>query len=785
MNSFVSHSSPPLSAGINEMSLAELRLGIHEFLRSSGALGSLKTQLRGVITSELLKRRRTKDITAGECNSRELDAGADVSNKDGEGESAWMQRLADAIVEQHLRQTGRAFSLAIFSSEADVSFRATGDDALAVLLHLDNPVLTTAGWRAGPDSTPANAKVAHHRSSSFLQILTAAHLRHVGDSRGQRPGYAVGTQTDSDFGSEFSGESAKPPVEVRLAAVDAKYALCFARMEHSTREELDRRMETYREELKLQMEQTYQQRLRAFEQQKLLEVRREAEEHFRLLLQHKMEEQREIERLSAQRVEAERVRLSQAREDIQLQRVELERRQREIQLLLDERDKATVEMEGRLHDAKQQIRVLTSQLQQFEELCASRLAEAEAARDREMRRVGDIRRLQAEHVAELQLKDEEICRLRFRLKSLAASNTGGSWHHNALNTTENGVIMVHEVPSGATRQHKQGSRQQASHEATYLTSTPVPREAAWQSIWHSTDVVGPTEVVTAPWRGEEGVVERRSHLVDPSLHSSDVHRQGKRGSRDTNDAAIESQERSMNIQPRRAATTESGSTVTTTSSRVGSRVLLADAAVAKSAHESATAEKQETPVPQECGSSERSGRAGNDEKDEVAHSKSSSGSTKVTRSNTTGEINGEVDRSHPPVVQGSHSEGPLSLNASEGNTAIASSSKMSSVRSHKSQSATTPRAAASHALSDLVGRINAEEEDKRKEIEKEEETNRGGIKWAATSQHNLLVQRQTAMEEFSGREESNVVLLDRTTISDDGSEDDILYRKGDDSDDSI
>ncbi|ESL10026.1 hypothetical protein TRSC58_02246, partial [Trypanosoma rangeli SC58] len=438
------------STELDALSVSELRAGMQQFLRSSGALGSLKTQLRSVIVSELLKRQGTSFKASVVPQGRD-----DGGEEDEVEDDAWTQRLVDALVESHLRHTGRSFSLAIFSSEADVSFGSGGDDALAGLLHL-------------------NTSVMQRRRTSLLQSVMAAYLRQVGDTRGKSPGYTVGTQTDIN-----ETELSPPPLELRLAAVDAKHALSFSRFRESTRGEVDRRMSAYREELQVQMEQGYQQRLRTFEQQQLHEARRSAEEHYGVLLQHKMEEMRELERVSVQRIEAERARLGQARDDVELRRVELERRQRDLQGLLEERDKAVAAVEGRLHDAKLQIRVLTTQVRQYEELCGVRLAEADAARDREWRRVEDLRRLQAEHLAELQLKEEEIGRLRFRLKSILSAHGVTSWRDEAGEGEKTASISEALAKANAFQQRVSAA---ADTPSQYNRQS---REASWLSAWQS------------------------------------------------------------------------------------------------------------------------------------------------------------------------------------------------------------------------------------------------------------------------------------------------------------
>ncbi|EAN97859.1 hypothetical protein C3747_14g228 [Trypanosoma cruzi] len=684
---------------IDALSVSELRAGMQQFLRSSGALGSLKTQLRSVIVSELLKRRGPSQKSSAVRHTRDAEHEEDEVEDDG-----WTQRLADALVEGHLRHTGRSFSLAIFSSEADVSFGSSGDDALAGMLHL-------------------NTSVALRRRTSLLHSVLEIYLRQMGDKRGQPPGYAVGTQTDM-----CEKELSPPPLELRLAAVDAKYALSFSRLRESTREEVDRRMAVYREELRVQMEQGYQQRLRAFEQQQLNEARRAAEEHYGVLLQHKMEEMRELERVSVQRIEAERARLGQARDDLEIQRVELERRHRDLHGLLEERDKAIAATEGRLHDAKQQISLLTTQLRKYEELCGVRLAEADAARDREWRRVEDLRRLQAEHLAELQLKDEEISRLRFRLKSILANHGVTSWREEA--GEEGGREQANTIREAFTRANAFQERVSAAYHV------PSQQKQQASETWHST-----WQPTVLPELEKAVAVDVKSHSTEPQVVPQ---------FKTCVSASHQEQQEEEQQQPQEQKKEEVKETIAPFSPP-NTTLVATVAEPVKTATDSTSPHHQL--VGMTVSSQEFGGKEGNGEgerKYSVGEEHSSSGSCKkggkVVAVMKGTSSSSSFSCANPKQSRDSAISDDLkiqSASSSSPNSSVHSSSLKSAPVGNQA-SIITATAATAPPIEEGRDALYEEEKRGRTVVEADEDTARRGIVWAFKAQHTVLLQRQTA-----------------------------------------
>lgn len=432
------------------LSVSELRTAMQQHLRSTGALRELKTQLRGMVLTELLQQpkmarmlvhgtsqsvppslgegqRKLDDSKASATESPGIPAIAVVSGRADHTLQTWSCGLADALVENHLRRTRRAMSLSIFSTEAEVPpFSASGAPAEEeqYLAHLFRQV--DAGASANPEDdilTPSPSR----SMKSVLQRLVEDYVTRQGlasTAEAARHLHSCSTQTEA----ADSADSATNPLnslECRLAAIDAKYALTFSQLKRAggsgeqpffLRSEVEHRLQQHKNDMHAQLRSEYEQKYNNFTRVKLQEARDEAEGRYRLLAQNKTEELAEMERSLLVKLEQERQRLKMAWEDIHQQRAELERRQRDTIKQLADYDAAKQQSDAELHSWKEKTRALQLQCAKWEELCGTRLMELDGARSREERRLADIRRLQAEHAAELQLKEEEIGRLRYRLR---------------------------------------------------------------------------------------------------------------------------------------------------------------------------------------------------------------------------------------------------------------------------------------------------------------------------------------------------------------------------------
>ncbi|TPP39978.1 hypothetical protein CGC21_25660 [Leishmania donovani] len=448
--------STPTNAGsskLGTLSVSELRTAMQQHLRSTGALRELKTQLRGMVLAEILQQpktarmlvhgasqsvppslgegqRKLDDSKASAAGSPGTPAIAIVSGRADHTLQTWSCGLADALVENHLRRTRRAMSLSIFSTEAEVPpFSVSGAPAEEeqYLAHLFRQI--DAGTSANPEDDIL-APSPSHSMKSVLQRLVEDYMARQGlasTAEVARHLHSCSTQTEA---ADCADSATNPlnSLECRLAAVDAKYALTFAQLKRTggsgeqpffLRSEVERRLQQHKNDMHAQLRSEYEQKYNSFTRVKLQEARDEAEGRYRLLAQNKTEELAEMERSLLVKLEQERQRLKMAWEDVHQQRAELERRQRDTIKQLADYDAAKQQSDAELHSWKEKTRALQLQCAKWEELCGTRLMELDGARSREERRVEDIRRLQAEHAAELQLKEEEIGRLRYRLRLAA------------------------------------------------------------------------------------------------------------------------------------------------------------------------------------------------------------------------------------------------------------------------------------------------------------------------------------------------------------------------------
>lgn len=470
----------PSTHKLATLSASELRTGMQQHFRVNGTLQQLKTQLRGMMLTDLLEQPRTaRMLVGGAAQSIPLSASSSSSAAPGQLEDraaalhalsappeaaaeptggravavlsrrtdqtlqTWSCGLADALVENHLRRTRRAMSLSIFSTEAEVPPFTTGGAPSEEEAYLAHLFRQTSGDASPSASSPAAAEeddflsVSPSRSmKSVLQRLVEDCVTREGLLSGSgaapaRHRHSCSTQTDA----ADSTDGATNPLnslECRLAAVDAKYALTFSQLRRVSvageesqqrqpfflRSEVERRLAQYKSDMHAQLRSEYEQKYNAFTRVQLQEARDAAEQRYRMLARTKAEEFAEMERSVTVKMEQERERLKLSWEDVHQQRTEMERRQRDMARQLEIQEAAQEEKEEELQKVRETCRALRLQCAKWEELCATRLMELDGARSREERRMEDLRRLQAEHAAELRLKDEEVSRLRYRVRLL-------------------------------------------------------------------------------------------------------------------------------------------------------------------------------------------------------------------------------------------------------------------------------------------------------------------------------------------------------------------------------
>lgn len=464
------------------LSVSELRTAMQQHLRRNGALTTLKTQLRGMVLTELMQWQRRAGRVPGTIPSaapapqpprssqdhttREADAAVDTTDDAADGIApsfrTWALCVADAVVENHLRRTQRPMSLSIFSTEAEVTpLGNTGsptDEEIRLRQLLSMPP-GSSYEDPDDDGTAGGTTVATGRPSSrrsVLQLVVEQLLLHGKEEQVRAAGHRHQCSTQTDYQSDAHDETNPlTSLECRLAAVDAKYALTFSQLgRHGdgksffTRSEVERRLQVFRNDVHEQLRAEYEQKYKLFEQTKLHEMKEMYEARYRMLIQHKTEELREVERTLVAKADQQQQRSQFAREELERQRLDLERRQREMQETLHGWQVELSAYEASQNELREKLRVAQLQCTKWEELSGERLMEAEAARSREHRRIEDNRRMQSEHAAELRLKDEELTRLRFRIRMLVNSASDRQTHVDAerlADTTSDPTISAQKV----------------------------------------------------------------------------------------------------------------------------------------------------------------------------------------------------------------------------------------------------------------------------------------------------------------------------------------------------
>ena len=415
----------PPAANAELLTMGSLRDGLHAHLRESGALTSLKTQLRAMVLTEIT---RSSQNTANSNNNNNnagaiAEAGASgkarglgalVASPAGSSipsaETLWSAQLANRLVESHLRNTKKAYSHNIFVSESGLGTLGGGAEADGELCAaIDVPLPTTAN----------NNNSSNNRSPLVALVSKMLHAR----CAPTRTSASAQTDANSALRCGFGGGTVGGPltdplmtVEQKLALIDAQHAIKYAHIDHGSKATQEAALRRYKEEMGAELRREMEQRLAHFRATELSAARRDEEERYRLLLARKGEEAVEAERTAAHRAGLERERLEAARHDLEAHRQAIDKRGRDMLALAEEREHSVAHLEKLIADQKGTIQRLHLQLTQLEGACADQQQAAESWRLREHRRAEDLRRVAAEHMAELRAKDEEAAALRYRLK---------------------------------------------------------------------------------------------------------------------------------------------------------------------------------------------------------------------------------------------------------------------------------------------------------------------------------------------------------------------------------
>ncbi|CAD2216921.1 hypothetical protein ADEAN_000439900 [Angomonas deanei] len=450
---------PPLPDN-KGLSVGELKSILQHHLRENGSLRQLKAQLRTMVVTELLqnngKNEKNEKVSKQKEKKEEKTENENKENMTLEvfeslrraphsdnNNTTMSGRIADSLIENHLRRSRRNLSLSIFTTEVEVlPLSEVGspscDERYLAQLLLPAPYNETENENR--IQTKNEYKEIENRSfKSVLQRLVELQLKYTnaeGVAKIKEHTHHCGTQTES---GTTNSDSALTSLECRLAAVDAKYALAFSQINRrsiirfengnnnnnnddiapfvATPSQVEKRIAQYKidiyEQLKLEFDRKYEE----FKNNEINRIREEAQEQYNVLARHKNEEFRELERTLIIKSEQEKKRLDYMRQDVEHQRLLLEKRQREVSESLLQHDDEISKCDERERKLKNKISELQLLVNKWEDVSAGRLVEIDAIRSRERSKVEEMRRMQAEFAAELRLKEESISRLRYRIRT--------------------------------------------------------------------------------------------------------------------------------------------------------------------------------------------------------------------------------------------------------------------------------------------------------------------------------------------------------------------------------
>jgi hypothetical protein len=322
----------------------ELRGKLQAHLKSNGTLRDLKTQLRTVLLSEVL-------------NSSKIEVRQEPNH---------FTAIADALVSQHLRATGRDFTTSIFLSETNQT-NLNDLDALRAFL---------------PDASL-------EPGTSILCEISRVHA-----SRTASKQVSIGVQSTTDL---------QPTLESRLAEIDASFMNKYQGHRDATRLEYEFQLATFRSSLEAQLKDDFVKKIQLFRSTELQQMRQEEKLRYESLLRHKREEFDEMERTIKHKIDLERARLEQSKHALDVRAAELDGRIRASFQQLEDKDQQVALLEQQLRESRTVASRMRAEILKYEDVAAQRLEELQQTRAREQRRIDDIRRLQADNILEQRL----------------------------------------------------------------------------------------------------------------------------------------------------------------------------------------------------------------------------------------------------------------------------------------------------------------------------------------------------------------------------------------------
>ena len=306
------------------LSVDELREGIRQQLKSRGALRQLKTQLRAMVLTDL--------ASSGALHEpRQAWAEVPADSKENTSTQTIEGKLADALIECHLRNSGRSYAHSIFVSEADIASPCNESEICAML-----------------KLSYADVSSSH---KSPLSLVVAERL----SLEARREDVATTSQqTDEPCTTQT--------LEQRFAVVDAQYALRANQHSQMTRRDFELSVKRFQDDTLVRIRRDCGSGVAEVEEDEIVRLRQEERDRYETLLRVKYEELAEKETAANQRIQLEQHRIDDIRKDLALRAADVERRSNDMLAEFAERDRAVSELRAELQAQRSKGRSLTQQL---------------------------------------------------------------------------------------------------------------------------------------------------------------------------------------------------------------------------------------------------------------------------------------------------------------------------------------------------------------------------------------------------------------------------------------
>ena len=399
----------------------ELKAGLQRHLKENGSLRSLKTQLRTMVLHDLASSGGHQGVAA----PKEAWSAADVDEAHQQGITSiaqqrqqqldsnmasvgggLSQRLADDLIEMHLRATQRNYSHSVFVSEVDTT--AGGEGVAGTTANEQTESLLHEALGIPEELLYPSNKGGDNKAPTFSPLTYLVKRIVSQTTRKEVNSMAVQTLTDAEL---------RPPsLEHRLALVDSAYALKVNRVNENSALRTEAILKKYKNEEAQRIREEMQSELSRWKNTELITMRAEQEAKYLAALETKTEEYKGSLLAMEHRASLEQRRVEDTTRSLTQQEMILERRTREVVQEKKDSDDLIEKLQAQVSLLRETSRQYAAQGTHYQDLCTDRLHEIERLQMREIKKVDEINNLRGEQLQELRLRDEELSNLKYRLQ---------------------------------------------------------------------------------------------------------------------------------------------------------------------------------------------------------------------------------------------------------------------------------------------------------------------------------------------------------------------------------